>query len=456
MTKNPTDDDNDNNVIALGRKRNRIESPNILTIRTAPVFAPLLKPARYKGAWGGRGSGKSHFFASMAVRDCVAHKGMRIVCVREIQKTLRDSVKKLIEIKLAQYGLGEVHGFRIMHDTIETPGDGKIIFQGMLDHTAESIKSLEGFQRAWVEEAQTLSQRSNDLLRPTIRTAGSEIWYSWNPTRRSDPVDVMFRAGEPPTNSVCVRANWSHNPWWNQTLEQERLDCYNQQPDQYDHIWEGEYARILTGAYYANALTALRSEGRFTKIAADPLIGYRAFWDIGGTGAKADNTVIWIAQFIAREIRVLDYYEARGQPLATHVDWLRQNGYGHALMVLPHDAEAHDKVFAVSYETALQAAGFDTQVVPNQGRAAAMNRIEVTRRLFPRIWIDEERCAAGIDALGSYHAKRDEHRLVDLGPEHDWASHAADAFGMMCVAYDEPRRRVKQRPSDSQRSWLSM
>ena len=125
-------------------------------------------------------------------------------------------------------------------------------------------------------------------------------------------------------------------------------------------------------------------------------------------------------------------------------------------MVLPHDAEAHDKVFSVSYETALQSAGFDTQVVPNQGKAAAMNRIEVTRRLFPRVWINEERCQGGIDALGSYHAKRDEHRLIDLGPEHDWASHAADAFGMMCVAYDEPRKRRPKMRGAEQRTWLSI
>jgi phage terminase large subunit len=265
----------------------------------------------------------------------------------------------------------------------------------------------------------------------------------------------MFRAGEPPTNSKCIHARWQNNPWWNATLEQERVDCYAQMPDQYDHIWEGDYARILTGAYYASALTALRSEGRFCKIAPDPLMTYRCFWDIGGTGAKADNTVIWVAQFVGREIRVLDFYEARGQPLATHVQWLRENGYGNALQVLPHDAEAHDRVFSVSYETALQSAGFDTQVVPNQGRAAAMNRIEATRRLFPRIWIDEERCAGGIDALGSYHAKRDEHRLIDLGPEHDWASHAADAFGLMAVAYDEPRARRYRAPTYEHRSWLS-
>ena len=305
------------------KKRIKIANDNCLVIRTAPVFQPLLAPARYKAAYGGRGSGKSHFFAGMAVRDCATHKGMSVVCIREVQKTLKESAKRLIEMKLLQYNLSEDAGWRVYEDRIATPGGGQIIFVGMNNQTAHSIKSLEGYSRAWVEEAQNFSQRSLDLLRPTIRTAGSEIWFSWNPTRRSDTVDVLFRDDEALTDSKVVKASWHQNVWWNQTLEQERVDCLNQQPDQYDHIWEGEYARILTGAYYAAALTALRSEGRFTSVAPDPLISYRCFWDIGGTGAKADNTVIWVAQFVGREIRVLDFYEAQGQPLATHVQWLR-------------------------------------------------------------------------------------------------------------------------------------
>src|SRR5262245_57387323 len=139
----------------------------------------MLAPARYNGAWGGRGSGKSHFFASMVVEHTAHSRGMLVVCIREVQRTLKESAKRLIEMKLQQYTLGEADGFRIYDDRIATPGDGLIIFLGMQDHTAESIKSLEGYSRAWVEEAQTLSQKSLDLLRPTIRSMGSEIWFSW-------------------------------------------------------------------------------------------------------------------------------------------------------------------------------------------------------------------------------------------------------------------------------------
>jgi phage terminase large subunit len=443
-----------------GRKLDVIAPDGTLKIRTAPVFYPLLKPARYKAAWGGRGCGKSHFFAELIVEES-ARPGTRIVCIREVQRTLQESAKRLIEKKLVKFGLGELDGYKVFRDRIETPKGGVISFMGMQDHTAESIKSLEGYSRAWVEEAQTLSQKSLDLLRPTIREPGSQIWFSWNPIRRSDPVDMFFRGaaseGLAPLGATIVKASWRDNPWWNKTLEQERVNCLQHQPDQYGHIWEGEYARILSGAYYATALTAMRASGRLGRVAADPLMSCKAFWDIGGTGAKADHTVIWIAQFVGREIRVLDYYEARGQPLGAHINWLRSNGYANALMVLPHDGAAHDKVFAVSFESALTAAGFETQVVPNQGRAAASNRIEAARRLFPRIWINEETCSAGVDALGAYHAKRDDERMIDLGPEHDWASHSSDAFGMMCVFYEEPLApKYKRRKSHDQRSWMSM
>jgi phage terminase large subunit len=347
------------------------------------VFLPLLEPARYKGAWGGRGSGKSHFFAGLLIEDSLSNKGLLSVCIREVQKTLRESAKRLLESKLEEFGLGEADGFKVFKEVIETPGDGTIIFQGMQDHTAESIKSLEGFKRAWIEEAQTISPRSLSLLRPTIRAEGSEIWCGWNPRRRTDPIDMMLRGPVKPTGSVVINANWKHNPWFPSVLEQERLDCLRDNPEQYDHIWEGDYAKVTVGAYYATQLSAMKREGRLGRVAPDPLMTIRAVWDIGGTGAKADACSIWICQFVGREIRVLNYYEAQGQPLATHINWLRDNGYGKALCILPHDGATNDKVYAVSYESALKEAGFEVEVVPNQGKGAAMFRVEAARRLFP-------------------------------------------------------------------------
>jgi len=412
-----------------------------LQIETARVFQPLLDPARDKGAWGGRGSGKSHFFAGLLIEDSLANKGLLSACIREVQKSLKDSAKRLIESKLAEHSLGEADGFKVFRELIETPGDGVIIFQGMADHTAESIKSLEGFKRAWVEEAQTLSQRSVGLLRPTIRAEGSELWWSWNPRRKNDPVDVMLRGASKPTGAVVVRANWSDNPWFPSVLEQERLDTLRNQPDQYDHIWEGGYATVLDGAYFARSLAEARQQKRIGRVAKDPLMQVRAFWDIG----VRDATAIWIAQFIDREIRVLDYYEAVGQPLSAHLEWLRSTGYGKALCVLPHDGNQADQVTAVRFEDHIAAAGFEVETIENQGKGAALKRVEAARRLFPSIWFNEATCGAGLDALGWYHEKKDEARNVGLGPEHDWASHGADAFGLMCVAYELPKAKRPDR-----------
>lgn len=410
-----------------------------LTIETPKAFAPLLKPARYKGAHGGRGSGKSHFFAELLVEEALLNPGLRAVCIREVQKSLKESAKRLVEDKIQALGLGK--SFEVLRDEIRTPGGGVIIFQGMQDHTAESIKSLEGFDRAWVEEAQTLSERSLTLLRPTIRKEGSEIWASWNPTRKADAIDRFLRQN-PPEGSVVVEANWRDNPWFPNVLEAERQHDAEHYPDKYEHVWEGKYATAIEGAYFAKHLSEARD--RITFVAADPLMATRAFWDIGGTGAKADATAIWIAQFVDREIRVLDYYEAQGQPLAAHVAWMRSKGYERAECVLPHDGAQNDKVYNVSYESSLREAGFSVKVIPNQGAGAAKMRIEAARRLFPRIWFNKQTTEPGRDALGWYHEKRDEDRGIGLGPEHDWSSHGADAFGLMCVAYEEPRRNVER------------
>lgn len=423
-------------------------SGRTLQIPTAEVFEPLLAPARYKGAWGGRGSGKSHFFAGLLIEDSLAEKGLLSVCIREVQKTLKDSSKRLIEAKLKDFDLGEADGFKIFNEVIQTPGDGAIIFQGMQDHTAESIKSLEGFKRAWWEEAQAASTRSLNLLRPTIRAEGSELWFSWNARLKNDPVDVMLRGPEQPTGSVVVKANWRDNPWFTSVLEQERQDCLRTQPDQYDHIWEGGYLTVAAGAYYAKHLAEAKNEGRISRVAADPLMTLRLIVDIGGTGAKADSFVIWVAQSIGKEIRWLDYYESQGQPLAAHLAWCRERGYtpDRAQFWLPHDGSSNDKVFDVSYESALRAAGYQVTVVPNQGKGAAAARIEAARRLFPRMWFDEAKTEAGRAALGWYHEKKDETRNIGLGPEHDWASHGADAFGLGAVIYDEPTQKKKIDP----------
>jgi phage terminase large subunit len=383
----------------------------------------------------------------MMIEDCLAEpgngggEGMRAVCIREVQKDLAQSSKLLIESKLSALGIGEPHGFKVFRDVISTPGDGILIFKGMNDYTADSIKSLEGFKRSWWEEAQGATQHSINLLRPTMRAPGSQMWWSWNPRRKVDPVEVMFTGAEKPTGAVVVTANWRDNPWFTAELEQERQDCLRMQPDQYDHIWEGGYVKIVAGAYFAKVLAEAKAQGRIGRVGADPLMTYRAFVDIGGTGAKADNFVIWIAQFVGREVRVLNHYEVQGQPIGAHLTWLRSKGYTpqNTTIWLPHDGDTQDKVHDASYRSAFEAASYAVEVVPNQGKGAASMRIEAVRRLFPSIWFNDDTTQAGLDALGWYHEKKDDARGIGLGPAHDWASHSADAFGLMCVVYEAPQ-----------------
>lgn len=204
------------------------------------IFKPLWQQKRYKGAHGGRGSGKSHAFAEMLVVRAATAKGFRAACVREVQKSLKNSVKLLVEDKIKSLGVS--HLFTVLEAEIKTPGGGVIMFQGMQNHTADSIKSLEGFDVAWVEEAQSLSQRSLDLLRPTIRKPGSELWFSWNPGKPSDPVDVLLRGDNPPTDSVVIEVNWNDNPFLPAELLADLEDDRRRDPDKFLHVWQGAYS----------------------------------------------------------------------------------------------------------------------------------------------------------------------------------------------------------------------
>lgn len=403
-----------------------------LNIDVAPVFEPLLEASRYKGAWGGRGSGKSQFFADRLIIQALSEPGFRALCCREIQKSLKESAKRLIESKIEEYELGSL--FEVQSAEIRTPGGGLIAFAGLQDHTSESIKSYEGFDVAWVEEAQTVSSRSLNLLRPTIRKPGSELWFSWNPRFDTDAVDQMLRGEETPSGAVVIRANWNDNPWFPSELEQERQDCIRQQPEQYDHIWEGGYAVVTEGAYFARHIAEARQEGRITTLATDPLMTKRAYWDIG----LRDACAIWIVQQKGAQLKFVDHYEAEGQDLAAHLNWLRSNGHDNVECVLPHDGAKRDAVSAEKYEDHIRSAGFSVRTIPNQGKGAAMKRVEAARRLFGQMWFDEVKCSNGLKALGWYHEKKND-AGYGVGPNHDWASHSADAFGLAAIDFKEPK-----------------
>lgn len=411
-----------------------------LPAKLVPVFEG---EADVRGSHGGRGSAKTRSFALMtAVRahmwDMEGRQGI-ILCARQFMNSLSDSSLEEIKAAIRETEWLLPH-FDIGENYIRTKsGRIQYAFVG-LSRNINSIKSKFRVLLAWIDEAEPVTEEAWVKLIPTLREEDSELWLTWNPERKASATNKRFRhANDNDPRVKIVEMNWRDNPWFPDILNRVRLKDQVERPDQYPHIWEGEYLTVIEGAYYAAALTQARTDGRIGKVAIDPLMTIRAVWDIGGTGAKADATAIWIVQHIGKEIRFLDYYEAVGQPLATHVLWLRSNGYESALCILPHDGAAHEKVFQTTYEGALTQAGFQVRVIPNQGAGAAMQRVEAARRLFPNMWFDEQKCAGGIEAIGWYHEKRDEERGIGLGPDHDWSSHGSDAFGLAAVSYEPPR-----------------
>ena len=371
----------------------------------AKLASVFTGPADVRGSYGGRGSAKTRSFAKMtAVRayawDQAGDEGI-ILCGRQFMNSLADSSLEEIKAAIESEPWLRPH-FDIGEKYVRTAsGRIRYAFTG-LDRNIDSVKSTSRIKLAWVDEAEPVMEEAWIKLIPTLREEDSELWVTWNPERKKSATNKRFRNSTDPRTKI-VEMNWRDNPWFPEILDRARLKDQSERPDSYEHVWEGAYVSIAEGAYFAKSLTQARAEHRIGKVAADPLMTIRAVWDIGGTGAKADATAIWIVQFIGREIRLLDYYEAVGQPLAAHVNWLRDTGYGKALCVLPHDGAAHEKIVDATYEGALRAAGFDVRVIPNQGAGAAMMRVEAARRLFPQMYFDAEKCAGGIEAVQRGH-----------------------------------------------------
>lgn len=421
-------------------------------IELPPKLVPVFDgQAIFRGAHGGRGSAKTRSFAKMAAvygyKFAENNLPGLIVCGREFMNSLGESSFAEVKAAIASepwladaYDVGEKY-IRTKCGRIE------FAFIG-LRHNLASIKSKSRIRVLWVDEGEDVSESAWSIAIPTVREDDSEIWITWNPARRKSATHQRFREN-PPAGAKIVELNWKDNPWFPATLNLIRMDDLEKRPDQYDHIWNGGFVSVSTGAYYAKCLTEAKEEGRIGNVAFDPLIRVRVFCDLGGTGARADAFAMWPAQFIKREIRVRDYYEAQGQQLADHIQWLNHMGYTpkRADIVLPHDGDTNDRVYNVSFKSAFQAAGYHVTVVPNQGKGAARMRVEEARRIFPCVWFDEKSTEAGREALGWYHERKsDDHRKIGLGPEHDWSSHGSDAFGLLAIAYEEPRikRKVPQ------------
>jgi phage terminase large subunit len=253
-----------------------------------------MQPSRYKGAHGGRGSGKSHFFAELMLEEHIRNPNQASVCVREIQLSLQQSVKRLLDNKIQSMNAG--YYFDVQDKIIKSKhGSGLIIFQGMQNHTNDSIKSLEGFDRAWVEEAQSLSQNSLDMLRPTIRKPNSELWFGWNPNNETDPVDLLLRGDNPPPNAIVVEVNYADNPWFPDVLREEMEYDRLRDPDKYQHVW--------MGGYNTNSEAKVFRNWKIEEFEAPPdaILRFGADW-----GFAVDPTVL-VRSFITGRKLYIDY-----------------------------------------------------------------------------------------------------------------------------------------------------
>lgn len=404
-----------------------------LNLNITPKFRPFLEPKRYKVAYGGRGSGKSWTVAQLLVMKAMT-SSCRILCAREIQKSISDSVIQLLDDTINRMGVQDY--FEVQRNQILGPNGSRFIFEGLRANITK-IKSMEGIDIVWVEEAESVTSESWDTLIPTIRKPKSEIWITFNPRRQLDATYQRFVI-TPPPNAYVEKVNYSDNPWFPPELEKERKHMMETDFDLYQHIWEGECLTSHKGAYYQDQMRVARTEGRITHVPWEPTLMTQTWWDLG----MKDSTAIWFTQTAGREIRFIDYEEHSGEGLPFYAKLLQEKPYIYDAHNGPHDLAVRELGSGRSRIEIARELGIHFHKVRNIG---IQDGIEAARSLFPRCWFDQEKCRLGIDALASYHKEYDEiNQVYKQRPVHDWSSHGADAFRYFAVGFEEPMQMTPQ------------
>jgi len=394
------------------------------------AFEFLLDPHRYKVAWGGRGSGKSWTFATVLVANA-ANRRIRVLCCRESMVSIRESVHELIAQRIISMNLESQ--FDIGETTIRHSGTGSEFLYAGLRQNVAKVRSLEGIDVCWCEEADTILSRSWEVLVPTIRKDASEIWVSFNPQLETDSTYQRFVA-QPPADAVVRHVTWKDNPWFPATLRKEMDDLRGRDPDAYQHVYGGVCRYTLDGAIYARELREAQEEGRIASISYDPTKPVDVYVDLGW----ADCTSIWLAQHIAGEVRLIDYLEDNQRPFADYLRQLQTKPYVYRTLWLPHDAQAKSLGTGRSIEEIARNAGWRVRIVP---RLSVTDGINAVRTLFPTMWFDRVTCADGLQALRHYRYDVDPTTgQFSRNPLHDSASHGADALRYCAVAMTEQRR----------------
>ena len=400
---------------------------------------------RYKVVYGGRGGGKS-WSAARALLARGAAEPIRVLCAREHQASIRDSVHRLLADQLPAMRLSEF--FRVTADTIRGANGTEFIFAG-LRHNVGNIRSKEGIDVCWVEEAQAVSRHSWETLIPTIRKEGSEIWVTFNPELEEDDTWQRFVV-RPPTGAWVAKATLEGNPHCPQVLKDEAAELKARDPEAWAHIWNGECRRSVAGAVYAEALALAGDEGRIGSVPYEPTAPVHCFWDLGWS----DCVSIWMAQGVGLEFRIVDFLQASQKPIDWYVGELGKRPYVWGEDWLPHDAQA--RTLAAGGRTIqgqLEGLGRRTRIVE---RLPLADGINAARSLFGRCWFDEARCADGLQALRHYRYGVNEEGRLSRQPVHDWSSHAADAFRYLAIGLQasRPRPEVKRRSGGSSLDWM--
>lgn len=398
---------------------------------------------RYKVLYGGRGGAKSWGIARALLLKGVTQP-LRVLCARELQNSIQDSVHRLLADQIAAMGLQDE--YEIQRSAIIGRNGTTFGFEG-LRHNITSIKSYEGCDVCWVEEAQTVSKSSWDVLIPTIRKPGSEIWVSFNPELDTDETYRRFVL-DPPSGAAVVKIGWQDNPWFPDVLAQERDDLKARDYDAYLTVWEGHCRQTLDGAIYAAEIRAATEDKRITRVPYDASKPVHTFWDIGWS----DSTSIWFAQQIGYEYRLIDFHQDRQRTIPHYLQVLQQRGYVYGIDYLPHDAQAKTIISGGrSMQEMMQAAGRRVEIVPSVSVADGIN---AARTLFGQCVFDEVKCADGLQALRRYRYDVDpETGQFSKKPLHDPNSHAADAFRYFALSIRETAK--KKRGSDHQIHWLA-
>lgn len=396
----------------------------------------LFDPYRYKVLHGGRGSGKSWAAAKALLIHGLKSKE-RILCAREVQKSIKDSVKKLLDDQIQEMGVGD--HYESLQTEIRGRNGTEFIFTGLSDQTADSVKSYEGVTKVWIEEGQTVSKRSWDILIPTIRRPGSEIWVTFNPSLESDDTYVRFVKNQP-TNAFVLQVNYSENPWFPSVLEQERLDCLKNNPKDYPNIWDGKTKPAVEGAIYYDEIVEMEKECRIRSVPRNPNIPVHRIWDLGFN----DLMAVILVQRIVSELAIVGYVTGSRRTLSDYIaEFKNDEKYSRWVWgtdYLPHDGFAKRHQTGKSDAMVLEGLGCTVAETPS---FSVEQGIRTARAIFPRVYIDKNSTSSEdpdfpglVECLKRYRRHINQQTKTAGAPLHDKHSNGADAFRYLALNAD--------------------